>query len=394
MRKTLEEQFTRLHLPFQLADYRAGHTLRFGPLSLNREGVTAGDRTMFWEQIADIALVKERRVVVYQAGAQQETWLSLAAIKVPNLGLLLALYKRIRSGQTEQEANAEALAAYGSIPTLVQPGRRVDLLPEELAALAEEQGLGERRLDQHLGRSRLTSRAGVIALTITSIILLAVGAMCGINSLPMSNNSFSSLLIETAFFCLLFAIGGIFGIVHRLQQIHNYTYTFERGMLLKRGQQAPVIFRWEEIEAVWRIPAFVQIVNKQAVSSQILYAHRLLLRNGVSYALTRFNIRQDALGKIVKEQIVPAQLPAVVDAYQAGQTISFGEVQISRLGIGAGAKLLSWDQVKSVSLLGTRLVIYDITRRKPWYRLPEKKIPNLFLLFALADYARNLAAQP
>jgi len=54
-------------------------------------------------------------------------------------------------------------------------------------------------------------------------------------------------------------------------------------------------------------------------------------------------------------------------------------------------QLLSWSQVRSVSLRGNRLVIYDITQRKPWCRLLEKKVPNLFLLFALADYARGVA---
>ncbi len=392
--KTLEDQFTRLHLPFQLADYRAGHTLHFGPLSLNREGIIAGDKMLSWEQVADIALEKDRQVVIYTAGLQQESWVSLPAIKVPNLCLLLALYRRMRSGQTEQEVSAEALAGYGRIPTLVQPGRRVDPLPERLAALAEEQGLGERRLDQQLGRSLFTSPAGISALTITSSILLFVGVACGIRSLAMPDNGLSSFLGEIAFFCLVFTIGGIVGIVHRLQQIHNHTYTFERGMLLKRGEQAPVVYHWEEIEAIWRVPPLFNSQSKQAMSSRRLYAHRLQLRNGASYMLTRFNIKQDALGKIVEEQIVPAQLPAVVEAYQAGQTITFGQVRVSRQGISVGAQLLPWDQVKSVSLLGSRLVIYDITRRKPWCSLPEKKIPNLFLLFALADYARNLSAQP
>ena len=392
--KTLEDQFTRRYLPFQLADYRAGRTLHFGPLSLNREGITAGNKTLSWEHVANIALEQDRQVVIYTTSLHQESWASLPAIKIPNLCLLLALYRRIRSGQTEQEVSAEALANYGSIPTLVQPGRRVDPLPEGLAALAEEQGLGERRLDQQLGRSLFTSPAGIIALTITSSILLFVGIASGIGSLALPNPGFSSFLGEAAFFSLVFTLGGIAGIVRRLPQIHNHTYTFERGMILKRGKQAPVVYRWEEIEAIWRVPPLFNNQSMQTIPSWRLYAHRLQLRNGASYTLTRFNIRQNALGKIIEEQIVPAHLPAVVNAYQEGQTITFGQVQVSRLGISVGAKLLPWDQVKSVSLRGSRLVIYDITQRKPWCSLPEKKIPNLFLLFALADYARNLSAQP
>lgn len=56
-----------------------------------------------------------------------------------------------------------------------------------------------------------------------------------------------------------------------------------------------------------------------------------------------------------------------------------------------GARLLPWSQVKSVSLQGSKLAIYNITQREPWCKVPEKKVPNLFLLFALADYARDIA---
>jgi hypothetical protein len=39
-----------------------------------------------------------------------------------------------------------------------------------------------------------------------------------------------------------------------------------------------------------------------------------------------------------------------------------------------------------------QLVIYDIAQHKPWYRKSGRRIPNLFLLFELADYARNLTS--
>lgn len=53
------------------------------------------------------------------------------------------------------------------------------------------------------------------------------------------------------------------------------------------------------------------------------------------------------------------------------------------------AQTLPWEQVKSVSQQSNHLVVYDIARRKPWGRVPAKQVPNLFLLFALADQARG-----
>jgi hypothetical protein len=54
--------------------------------------------------------------------------------------------------------------------------------------------------------------------------------------------------------------------------------------------------------------------------------------------------------------------------------------------------VIRWEEIETIwhTLQGDRLVIYDITQRKPWYKLKARHIPNLFLLFALADYARTL----
>ena len=85
-------------------------------------------------------------------------------------------------------------------------------------------------------------------------------------------------------------------------------------------------------------------------------------------------------------------MPVITSAFQAGQTITFGGVQTDRQGITLGKRMLPWSQIKSVTLLGNQLVIYDISQRKPWCRISALSIPNLFLLFALADYARATGA--
>ena len=397
LNQTIDEQFTRRRLPFQFADYQAGQTLNFGPLSINRDGILAHDKMLPWEQVADITLLKDRRLVIYKMGERPEVWLNLPAFKIPNLSILLALFKRIRSGQSEQEAGFAALAAYGTAATIVQSRRKVDALPDGLAALAEEHSLGERRLDQNLGRSRLTSWAVIIFLLVVEAIVLAATITFGVSLsswfAEVNDGPIFIVFAELSLFGLILTPAIIISLVHHFQHIHNYTYAFERGMILKRGQQTPVVCRWDDIETVWRLPAFNWYNRRQQqITLQRLYAYTLQLRSGVKYTLTRLNINQEALGKIIKEQVVPLQLPATVAAYQTGQTLTFGEVRVNQQGITVGKRLLAWSQVKSVALQDSRLVIYDITRRKPWCKLKTKRTPNLFLLFALADYARDVTA--
>jgi len=396
--KTLAENFTRRRLPFQFADYQAGQTLSFGPLSINREGIIALGKMLPWEQVADISLLKDRRLIIYKTGERPEIWPNLPPLKIANLSILLALFKRIHGGQSEQEAGLDALAVYGTAATIVQSRGKLDALPDGLAALAEEHQLGERRLDQNLGRSCLTSWAGIIALSIFDVILAIGTIIVAIKTLsffPLNGDSLTGAVpfIEFALFGPLFIQGTTRYIVRNVQQIHNYTYTFERGMLLKRGQQAPVVYRWEDIAIIWRNSGTTWY-NRRQMSNliQSMYAHTLQLHNGDKYTLTRFNINQETLGKIIKEQIVPLQTAAIIPAFRAGQTITFGTVQTNQQGIAVNKRVLSWSQIKSVALQGNRLVIYDITQRTPWCRLPAERIPNLFLLFALADYARDITA--
>ncbi|HLI71622.1 MAG TPA: DUF6585 family protein [Ktedonobacteraceae bacterium] len=392
--QVFEAQFTRRRLPFYFADYQAGRTLDFGLVKVNREGIVVREKMLPWEQVADISLLKRQRLVVSKVGERPEIWMKLPAFKIPNLSILLALFQRIRSGQGEQEAGPQAI--YGEGATVVSAGRKIDPLPDGLVALAEEHRLGERRVDQKLGRSLLTSWSAIVGL----LVVDAIGGIAAIvtwrmffSSLfgPIWNSPTTPFFLEFALLFFLMILFATITIIRSVRQIHNYTYTFEHGMILKWGKQDPVAFRWEDVETVWRIPSFAINRRQQPIMAPGTYASTLQLRDGTRYTLTPLNIDQQALGKIIEEQIVRLQLPATIDAYQADQPLCFGQVQVSRQGITVGERLLPWSQVKSVSLQENRLVVYDIAQRKPWCKLPAKRVPNLFLLFALADYARSIS---
>lgn len=381
----LEREFTRRRLPFQLADFRAGQMLSFGPLSIDAQGVHALDHLLPWAQVAGFVLEKDQRLVISQLGDPPQKWQSFPIQKIPNLSMLLALVQRVRSGQSEQEAGLQMLAAYGGPTVIVQSGSRIDPLPEGLAALAGEQQLGERRLDQYLGRSRFASWVAIITLVIFEALCIVFEVVALKSFLAPSG------IVDTSSYLYTFVIYGFpllafitLGLIHQLQQIHTCTYTFEHGMVFQRAGRTPVVFRWEEVEVVWRKPNFFSVQQNQSA-----YAYTLQLRDGTKHTFTRLNIKQQALSKIVQEQIVPLQLPAVIAAYQAGQVITFGPAQLSQQGIALSGRVLPWSQVRSVTLQGNRLAVFDLARRKPWGKLDAKHVPNLFLLFALADYART-----
>jgi hypothetical protein len=393
LNKTFEEQLTRRRSPFQFADYQAGQTLSFGPLSINREGIMALGKMLPWEQVADISLLKDRRLVIYKTGERPEVWLNLPAFKIPNLSILLALFKRIRGEQSEQEAASEVLATYGATTTIVSNRRKIDPLPEGLTALAEEHGLGERRVDQHLGRKRLIGWPALIILPGVSILF--TGGMLWLFISLVLNMAYDAYWMQVSMAAFLFIavlfVDGLYLLLFlsALWHFPHAIYTFERGLIFKNGKQAPAVCRWDEIEGVQCVSTFSVRMAYPAVLTSPYAFQRY---DGSKLLLSGFDINPQSLTTIIKEQIVPLQLPAAVAAYHDEQTLAFGQLRINQQGIALGERQLPWSQVKSVGLEARQLVIYDITQRRPWCKLRAAQVPDPFLLFALADYARDSTA--
>lgn len=402
-----DEYYTQRRVPACLDDHQAGRSLRFGLLTLNLNGLAIEDRTLAWEQSADISLQKKRWLTICAIEGQQTPWLHLAASKIPDLPLLLALLAHLRPTQAVYDEPPALATSQGrrtavqerkqllrsQLPAKKEPGpaaqkRKLHLteMPDDLLVLACEHRLGERRTDGPFGSSTLMTRPFIVAQVIICLFFT-------IFSLIMIYMVFSPQHVESGWEQIQDAIArdivwfsmgvswlGFFLSV--LLHIHHSTYAFEQGLILKRGRRVALICRWDEVETVWRA--------KWPVSLPPFYAgYTLRMRNGSPLTLTRFDLDLEALGTIVREQITPLQLPASRCAYQSGQKLSFGSLRVSQVGIEQGKRLLPWSQVKSVMLEAHTLTIYDLARRKPWYAVHTARVPNLSLFFALADEARG-----
>lgn len=153
----------------------------------------------------------------------------------------------------------------------------------------------------------------------------------------------------------------VWGVTHKLCAL----YTCDKGLILKQSITKFHVIRWDEIEIIWQTSARTFAVFFLVKSR--LYA----IRCHDGYTLAFNGISKTTLNGLVK-------MPAVVEAYQAGQTLSFGPVQVNQQGIAVGARLLPWSQVKSVSLQGKQLAIYDITQRSHGVSCQRSAYPIYF----------------
>lgn len=389
MVETIEEYFTSRRLPFQFADYQAGQTLSFGAIGVNREGISLQDRLLTWEQVANLSL-RKNCLIITKTGEKPEVWASLAALKISNLSILLALFKRIRGGQSEQEEGLQALATYGAVTTVVTAARKIDPLPAELAALAEECRLGERRVDQMLGRKR--GFIWPVLIVLPSICLLYGGMMVSM-AVSMLTDPYTfdsgwsrfSLPIILLAVIILISLLCLHIFLQSARQLPRATYIFERGLISRYGKQAPVVCQWEEIAHTEHISFLKPDL------ARVHIGYRLQKHDGSALTLFHMNINLLNLSTLIKEQIVPLQIPSMIGAFQQGQTLDFGKIQVNQQGITLGTRQLPWSSIKSIRQEMNRVVIYDIIHNKPQCKLPVVRVPDLFLLFALADYARDIS---
>ncbi len=85
----LQQQCAARMLPRAREAYNAGEVITFGPLSVNRDGITKGSATLPWEQVEQVEL--RRGVLHVRKKKERRDWAFAMASKIPNLPVLIAL---------------------------------------------------------------------------------------------------------------------------------------------------------------------------------------------------------------------------------------------------------------------------------------------------------------
>lgn len=90
---TIQKEVSNRHLPRAMETYNSGGTVSFGTVSVNRLGLTKGDKTLPWNEIQGVQIKKG-----YIQIKKQGKWLNWANIPVsaiPNMLVFLTLVDRI-----------------------------------------------------------------------------------------------------------------------------------------------------------------------------------------------------------------------------------------------------------------------------------------------------------
>ena len=104
-------------------------------------------------------------------------------------------------------------------------------------------------------------------------------------------------------------------------------------------------------------------------------------------------IGYEQLAARVQRERFARRWPEAVRAFDAGEVVGFGDLDLSRDGIGKGRTAQPWDRVKSVEVKGGKVIVKRWKAWLAWAAVPLEKVPDPAVFLALADHAR-VAAGP
>jgi hypothetical protein len=182
-------------------------------------------------------------------------------------------------------------------------------------------------------------------------------------------------------------------------RIIGYAFEFDHGFVWQPENAEPQTYRWDEVATVnWY--ASQHYVN--GVYSGTQFWITLTTKNGRSLKISgsckdpaaRGGRRADpqAAGYLLfqfltraRDTVSAMQLPGAIAALNRGEQLSFGDLQISSIGIGAPKGFVPWSSIKAVSVVQGRV---SIRQEGKFFALSSKgveQIPNCPLFLTLAQ---------
>lgn len=242
----------------------------------------------------------------------------------------------------------------------------------------------------HLGGFQKTYRTNLLKTVVRTGIVLPSGLFClwagWYGSAPFHGpfaGTYQVLALRVAGAVLGAAllVQAAFALATVLRAAGRRVHLFQKGLVVARGRELEAL-PWGRIDAFWQ-----DVVRYYASGISVGSRHVYRLRRGDG-----FEVRLDGLtgaigelGEALSKGIVYEQLPKVLDAIHAGETLTFGPVAVNLQTIRHGRATLRWDEVQRFMVVRGLILIRRHGRAKAWARLRYARTPNAAVLLVVLE---------
>ncbi|HLI70608.1 MAG TPA: DUF6585 family protein [Ktedonobacteraceae bacterium] len=239
------------------------------------------------------------------------------------------------------------------------PGQRV---PGEIYQQAAMNGLGDLVAAY---KPRYTNPFFIIGLALVILVvdIIAVVVIYEIGFIVY-------YLVAVPIIAIIWAIG-------TLSYCNLRVYIFTNGFIRARGVKGDVV-RWDQVQAIW------ERVRQSRSGGTFIY--NVQRNDGRVFVLGSPLQNSRDMGLRMMREITRLHLPAAQAAYNAGQTLSFGKVNVNAQGLNNGKELVPWDQIGRLTTKQGKLCIEKNGRQIVWSSVKSSEVPNLSVLIALVNY--------
>jgi Family of unknown function (DUF6585) len=220
----------------------------------------------------------------------------------------------------------------------------------------------------------LAGRAGYFTVALILLILAGLTVLAIVN--PPQNNPPPMIVLFIVMGISLTAALVLFGMG---MYSRSYTLILFPDALAQIAGDAAEIFRWSDIRDVY------------TYVSPAAAMYRLVTGDGRKLQIDKGVKDGKKLGETVRQALLDHMTPAALDAFQRGQTLAFGPLQIDRAFLHYKEKRLAWYEVTKMQLHYnpyTRAVQFELTAGGavlPWCSVKAQDIPNLDVFKTLAE---------
>jgi hypothetical protein len=243
-----------------------------------------------------------------------------------------------------------------------------------------------------LGEPLAEFRTGAI-LTIILWVFGALGMVFGMGLLTLVllvNLGVVDLKATNEFMGPLTVVGaialaaGAAGIVQAWRSAGLRVFVRAGGLARFQGGKLEAV-RWQDIDVVRRVVQEMKETN----FSQGAYMLILGRKEGAPFVFNETLSGLKDLRGLVETHTLKHLLPPALKAVQAGQTVAFGPIGVSREGLTHGGNVVPWKAHPEAKVEKGKLIAQAPAERKPLVKVAIGDVPNYHVLLAMVEKAHK-----
>jgi hypothetical protein len=218
-------------------------------------------------------------------------------------------------------------------------------------------------------KPRLTNPLFIIGMTIAAIVV-DIAILIAI----LQTGWIVYVFVVLPFVAVVYAIRGIIDSNLRV-------YTFTEGLIRAKGKALDVI-RYDQVAQVF-------FISRKGSYGTVSYTLTLVRSDGARFKISNTIQYINTLGSTVQSEVVRRHMPQALQAFKAGNTLSFGPLTVNTQGIGNGRGILPWNMVQPIILQRGFLIVKQIGQNSNFARVKVTEVPNLPVFLGIVKYAQN-----